>query len=524
MKLIPLAFALAFLSSSISAQSSYELSPAAKQRIANYLKNRKLNKTHDIAIGAVIDTSYLLDELNRIKEIADRGPRIANPAGSNYQNRRINRQFGESAAGGGSTSLVSLAGIADLFSAALENGALARDNQGTITTFRVNAYGLSKLFPGKERHCSIVNPVCDTQGEFHLRGLSGTVSIDNSKPQEVQPVATKSATGTTTTPLGVLGQGGRIAGAGFRYDFLHRVVPNESTELTNWMAALDKTKAQSKALSIAITTAAEKLDLAALTKFENAVSDGFKAEFDKPDPSNQQQRLEDQYKNALKTFAPSVQLDSLGELAKDSKAFENALDKYLAPLLLKPGGSIEYNHSQPANQTPISNIRALGDLKLWKVKRTSIKEADDYNVLLTFNGAVEFFEHRPAGLDGGRLRDIQAGAQADFKVGPASWQTRPLVSVAGYYQYQKENAILEFGKNAQTPIVAIPLAKPAVEVLNTKGNIGIVQFKLTIPVSKVITWPMSVTWSNRTELIKAPEVRGQFGIALNLDKLFDSKP
>ena len=53
-----------------------------------------------------------------------------------------------------------------------------------------------------------------------------------------------------------------------------------------------------------------------------------------------------------------------------------------------------------------------------------------------------------------------------------------------------------------------------------KGNIGLLQGKLTIPTKSSVSIPISVTWASRTELIKESDVRGNIGISFDLDKLF----
>ena len=61
------------------------------------------------------------------------------------------------------------------------------------------------------------------------------------------------------------------------------------------------------------------------------------------------------------------------------------------------------------------------------------------------------------------------------------------------------------------------------------GNIGVVQAKLTIPVKgSGVKIPLSITASNRTELIKEKDVRASFGVTFDLDPLigglFQGKP
>ena len=56
----------------------------------------------------------------------------------------------------------------------------------------------------------------------------------------------------------------------------------------------------------------------------------------------------------------------------------------------------------------------------------------------------------------------------------------------------------------------------------TKGNVGIAQAKLTIPFKDSgVSFPMAITWSNRTELLHIPgnDVRGHFGLLFDMDKL-----
>jgi len=55
-------------------------------------------------------------------------------------------------------------------------------------------------------------------------------------------------------------------------------------------------------------------------------------------------------------------------------------------------------------------------------------------------------------------------------------------------------------------------------LLAEKGHIGIVQAKVTCSVKgSPVKIPIALTWANRTELIKANEVRGNVGILLDMD-------
>jgi hypothetical protein len=49
----------------------------------------------------------------------------------------------------------------------------------------------------------------------------------------------------------------------------------------------------------------------------------------------------------------------------------------------------------------------------------------------------------------------------------------------------------------------------------------VVQGKLTVPLNNTIKTLISVTGANRTELINEQDIRGQVGVTLDLDSLFN---
>jgi hypothetical protein len=56
---------------------------------------------------------------------------------------------------------------------------------------------------------------------------------------------------------------------------------------------------------------------------------------------------------------------------------------------------------------------------------------------------------------------------------------------------------------------------------NSNGDIAVGQIKFTIPIGDLgIRLPLSVTFANRTDLIKESTVRANFGFTFDLDPLF----
>ncbi|MBL8219487.1 MAG: hypothetical protein JNL62_09660, partial [Bryobacterales bacterium] len=135
------------------------------------------------------------------QERADRNVALA------FLTRLRNVQAGESAATGGTTALTAMANATQWISAAFESGALAKESKGTVTTIRVGGYGVySWLYPHGQRSCAISNPYCDSSKEMWLRGLSGSISIDNSSPDQSTTQPTQ-ANFTPNPVLSFLGTG-----------------------------------------------------------------------------------------------------------------------------------------------------------------------------------------------------------------------------------------------------------------------------------------------------------------------------
>jgi hypothetical protein len=510
-------FAFVGLAAGLNAQpmaSDIQLDPDMKQRIAKYREDIKstdaTTKTHALdAVTNIQPALTLLVPLAARQEVAK-----MRQAGIDYQQRRIDKMEGASAGGGATTSAVSKTGVSDLFSAALENGALNRTQEGTATTFRVNGYGVYSLFHPPAGSCSITNPLCDSVPELTLRGLSASITIDNSTGQGVVPMNTQTTGGASPTQVGVARQGGRISSVGGRFDLLRRsrIQPKDYDP---WKKAVATAQTAADNFSKALANT-EEID-PELKAFTACVSDGFAKVTEQLD-------LEKAYKTCLLVLYDKIPGSKIGVLFNLEKArvdYNKAMADALRDLLFKPQFTLEYTHDQPAAQPNQSTVRMIVDTKFWGRKSgpTANGAADDPQGSLTLNVGFTFYETIPQGVKAGKFRDAQAALQLDRKIGNVSWQNRPVISLAGYYQYQKEKSILQFDNKSQTPIVPIPLPQPASALLDTKGGIGIVQGKITIPVTGVISIPLAVSWSNRTELLKASEVRGQFGISIDLDKI-----
>jgi hypothetical protein len=140
--------------------------------------------------------------------------------------------------------------------------------------------------------------------------------------------------------------------------------------------------------------------------------------------------------------------------------------------------------------------------------------------MLTGNAGVSWFKPATAETPVWRLRDAQFSVGADWS--PAAWGAlRPTYTVAYYFQYMIENGVIQFTGDAITPGgSAIPLPKAAKEVLNTKGAIHVVQFRVSLPVGNGVSFPFAASYANRTELITGrPFWQGHVGVSYDFSAL-----
>lgn len=454
------------------------LSPATAARIAEFVEVE--------GAATAADLGTLLDDANTLAELIERESAIgmARRSSSLRSSLGLLRARRADTLDGIATALVARAGLAELVSAAIENGALTRDRQGLLTTLRFNAlgvYGGLLSQPGR-RPCANANPLCDTPGELALRGLSAALTFDN-----------QHATATANPVTG----GGRLAAVSIRYQSLDR---RASIHTAAASAAAER--------AALLRLIADRLDEigddeargAALRRFRARIQRDFLRRRPASAASETIRALSGSYQRALAELAPAFRGGYLDSLRQANLEAERALVRALSGTLLKPMFSVEFSRQAPHGQAPTSQIRYALDLKLWK-------NGHDYAGLLTANAGASVYERIPAGLSARPWRDAHFALQFDRKLGAAAGKHRTVFSLAAHGQYQINNAILQF-----TPGVAA-------EALNTRGLIAAVQAKLTIRLTKAVSIPAAFSWATRTELSKASTLRAQFGISINFDSL-----
>ena len=198
-----------------------------------------------------------------------------------------------------------------------------------------------------------------------------------------------------------------------------------------------------------------------------------------------------------------------------------AQNKLLAEKLYRKALTIDYVHQRPADQPFLHQGRLVLSTPLGtKPETPGSLESAVPGGNLTFNGGLTFYGSTKApGVK--KLRDAQASAALDWS--PRGWgAVRPTYTAAYYFQYMIENGVIEFDREAVTPGgAAIPLPKPAIEVLNTKGPIHVAQIRMSFPIGATgISFPLAFSYSSRTELITGRSFwQGHVGMTYDFSKL-----
>ena len=168
--------------------------------------------------------------------------------------------------------------------------------------------------------------------------------------------------------------------------------------------------------------------------------------------------------------------------------------------------SLEYTNNHPLDEPGTSDFRFVLSLK------------PSQYVTLTANAAASIYNSLPSGTHVSLYRDAQAALQLDLSLSQWGSLGSPVLSAAGYYQYMHDPALITIGSGNLAPDTNIQLPGTASVLLGQKGNIGIAQIKFTLPFKKTgVTFPVAVTWANRTDLVKGSSLGAHVGISFDLD-------
>jgi len=408
------------------------------------------------------------------------------------QEQRIDQQMGASPTANSATSIVAKGGIPSLLGFAVENGAATQTEKDTSITFRVNPGGLINLFAKKGFITGFQASENDPLMKF-LNKTSVGVTFDTSRGDN---------------PGVFTGRGQQLSQLSARVEFFNdrdprqskyavaweRFVATEGTRLANQVWKLTDLLVNRGGADEDITFKDEALE--AWVKQMNQAVDDVDASLPAVERINAIARVIDEQAEKVPVGLVSDDaVETITDFAREIHTYEERKNELLDRIAKGRIFTIEYTNKREVNASDTSNfnfIYATGT-------RTRID--------LTANGSFTFFHTRPPAISPasprpGRIRDFQFAGQIDvpFKFGEGQFD----LWFSGRYERLMEDATLPGG-------LVVP---------NTKGDVAIGQIGLNVPIRGLgVKFPISVTFSNRTELIKEKTVRGNFGFTFNWDTL-----
>lgn len=411
------------------------------------------------------------------------------------QERRIDQQVGAGPTSNASTSIVAKGGIPFLLGFAVENGAATQVEKDTSITFRLNPGGLINLFADR----GFITAARANEDDPFMKFLGKTsvgLTFDTTRGD---------------TPGVFTGRGQQLSEISARVEFFNDRDPRQKKYAAQWenlvATAGNKLANQSwKTTKILIDWNEKGVKNAPMTFRDptlqvwlNQINDTLR----NVDPALTgaerinavAETINEQAANVPVALIPEDVVAALTDFASELKSYTDAKNEILDKIAKGRIFTLEYTNHREVNVSDTSNFNFI------------FSTGTGRRVDLTTNGSFTFFHTRPAPLSPavaqpGRLRDFQFAGQIDvpFRVGEGQFD----LWFSGRYTRLMEDATLSNG-------LTIP---------NTKGDIAVGQLGLQVPIKGLgVKFPISVTFANRTELVKEKVVRGNFGFTFNWDTL-----
>lgn len=444
---------------------------------------------------------------------------------------RMFRETGSPNLNGGSTSIVAKTSATEFFAMALESGAVAGRTDKSTSTFQLNALPLWQFISGPRDAfgCGGIQArrratgVCESGPGFWLRGLTASVSLNVNSKETLAPITGTGTDATVASGFRVLTNPTKFSALALKYELFQREHDRKKQEagLLKMREELDASLEKSGLLR----KLASVVDLLINQEyFQRWVAESVtQAMAFRSDEGKLRSHAKNRMEVLSELVLKNTSMESLQALEDDYRKFVQNIAKLEAEYLFKKSLAFDFVHSRPSDQPSLDTVRLDWNTPLGK-KNAENKTGPPAS--LDFNAAVTMY-HEAQTLRGKsvRLRNASASLALNYRMPSWGEAGSPVLTLAGYYQYMFENGLIQFNSNTFTPgASSIPLRGPALEVLNSKGSIGLGQLRLEIPLGKDsgLTFPIAVSYANRTELMKDPTRKfwqGHIGLSYDLSKL-----
>ena len=397
----------------------------------------------------------------------------------NAEEARIDKEVGGGDENAGGTSLVAKGATPAILGFAVHNGALTQENDGMKITFRGNLVGIVEALRNQGYLESYRD---DSPGTKHLRKFSFGFTFDTSRGDQ---------------PGTFLANRQQLSSYTFRYEFINDRDPRDPKYVARWQALADADfqDALNELSGIA-------LEDDVVTRWSDEGEDSIKAIIS-AGGSREQVDQEVRRRLALlpdlyNTLTPATQ-DRVNIFVKKYEAFLKSRKNLLKVISKGPLLTFEFKGDRRPGLIDTSNLKVIGEGDV--LSHFGVPEGWTE---LTYNGSMTFFNSSPgAGMR--RLRDFDHALQLDVPFIVRDMGSF-VFSFAGKYKRISDDETAANGAGSAVMVA-------------TKGDILLLQGKLQIPL-KGFKIPLSLSYANRTELIKEREVRGNIGFTFDFDPFY----
>jgi len=406
---------------------------------------------------------------------------------------RTDKQQGSVPAGTGSTTLVEKAGLTTFLGYAIEHGAIQESVSGSTVTLRGSPYGLFSLASGG-----------DTPENYENYGLwrriNGSASFNIENPSQPLQSVNQKQLANYSISAGIYGDRSTRSKR-----FQKRWKEKYDPAIVRRLGVLSEGESRVFNDLLAADPEVFRRLRSVRAKLEQDVVDYCKGKTELTDADKQV--LADKYLHVLydtiydpirtsdvskKQDVPAGVRDYLNNTVVPSlisahEALEQAqkdLDADLAEFNKQPLLTFEYTNQRQAVVSGYSEFKLLFDGKIAPLN-------------ITANAGISFYNTPNRSLNQSKTRDffgsleLQGSSKNPFRMN-----------------------LKDLSK------VTYSLSSRLERMKETRLNVAVVQVKVEIPVATALSLPLSFSYANHTELIKEKEIKGHFGLTLDLDKLF----
>jgi hypothetical protein len=394
---------------------------------------------------------------------------------------RTDKQAGAPFSSSGSLNTVDRPGIPNLLGFGLQHGAITQNITGNTLTLSSSPYMLIAAI-GRSDTAETYSNYGDTYGRL---ALSASFNLTD----QANPLANASRKQLTqwSADLRLLGDhSGRSKNAldKFLNSPLKTTMQNLANDQAKILAVVNTLSPVTTVMLNSARTAIQGISPSATDDDRRkAISDIIlNTFFQHVGEINIQEKDKDDLESAIEAYGRAV--------AARLPANQD-FDQMLTDLQKQMSLTLEYNQQQPTTGSNYSVVKLLLEKQPSKLLQ------------LTANLSGSFYHHPDASKNQETFRGASAALEVMQKLGRSPFLSdmadrSPITfSFSGRYERLPENS---------------GMAKK-------KADIAVVGGKLEIPIAAGMSFPISVTYANSTELIKEAHVQGNFGFTFDLDKL-----